>query len=162
MGDAPQGTIRRATVGDVETLARLRHEMQKELHEGSPLGADPDDIVNAIRTYFQKELRGAHFAAFFAERDGEVAATGALVVYDVPPGPSNPSGTEACIMNMYTVPGWRRHGLATLIMNELIRHGYQEGARRFWLRASEHGRAVYQKLGFETPGHYMQKFVHYL
>lgn len=160
MGDSVAWGVRRASLDDVETLVRLRHDMQQELHEGHPHGVPPEELVDAIRAYFQKELRGGHFAAFFAERDGEIGATGAVVVYDVPPGPSNPSGTEAIIMNMYTVPKWRGHGLATLIMNELIRHGYQEGARRFWLRASEDGRAVYEKLGFEAPGHYMQKFVY--
>ncbi|MEX0682596.1 MAG: GNAT family N-acetyltransferase [Dehalococcoidia bacterium] len=152
--------IRRATVDDVEELVLLRHAMQTEdLNEGDHHGVHPDEIIDAMRAYFQKELKGGHFAAFFAEHEGKVAATGALVVFDVPPGPSNPSGTEAYIMNMYTVPEHRREGLATLIMNTLIAHGYNEGARRFWLRASEEGRLVYQHLGFETPGHYMQKFV---
>jgi len=154
--------IRRATPDDIDTLVALRHDMQRELYDAHPHGVHPDELLDAIRAYFQKELRGAHFAAFLAERHGEIGATGAVVVYDVPPGPSNPGGAEAIIMNMYTVPRWRGHGLATLIMNELIRHGYREGARRFWLRASPNGRALYEKLGFEAPGHYMQKFVYEL
>jgi GNAT superfamily N-acetyltransferase len=151
-------TVRRATRDDVETLVRLRHDMQVELHEEHH-GVHPNDIVEQTREYFRRELSGKHFAAFFVEHEEEIAGTGALVVFDVPPGPSNPGGAEAYIMNMYTVPKYRRAGLATLIINTLIRHGYGEGARRFWLRASEQGRLVYEHLGFETPGHYMQRFV---
>ncbi len=150
-------TIRRATVDDVELLVRLRYEMQTELEGDRHLGGvRPEDILDNVRTYFQRELKGGHFAGFFVENDGEVVATGCAVVYDVPPSPSNPSGAEGYIMNMYTVPAWRHHGLARRLLDKLIEHSRAEGAGRVWLRASDQGKAVYRKYGFEAPGHYMQ------
>ena len=158
--DSQAFTIRRATLEDVETLVRLRYGMQtEEVQRGDHHGVSPDDIVDAMREYFRKELSGGHFAAFLVQDGEEIVGTGAIVVFDVPPGRSNPTGTEGYIMNMYTLPSYRRRGLASLILRTLIRHGYSEGARRFWLRASEQGRPVYEHHGFEAPGHYMQKFV---
>jgi GNAT superfamily N-acetyltransferase len=149
--------MRRATPEDVELLVRLRYEMQHELEGDSHLGGvSPADIKENVRAYFARELKGGHFAGFFVENEGDVVATGCVVVYDVPPSPSNPSGAEGYIMNMYTVPAWRHHGLARRLLDKLIEHARAEGAGRVWLRASEQGKFVYQKYGFELPGHYMQ------
>ena len=151
-------TIRRATLDDVEELVRLRHDMQLELGEGDH-GAHPDTIVEATREYFTKQLAGFHFTAFFAEADGRVVGTGAFVVYDVPPSPSNPSGTDAYVMNMYTLPEYRGRGIARMVLDRLTEQAYAEGARRVWLRASEQGRRVYEHFGFQTRDNYMQKFL---
>lgn len=153
-------TIRRVTSApeDVETLVQMRYAMQVELGEGTA-SIDPKDIIDVTRDYFTKQLSGFHFAAFFVEYGAKIVATGGLVVYDNPPGPSNPSGTEGYIMNMYTDPAWRGHGLAKLILNRLVEHARAEGAGRVWLRASEIGRTVYERFGFVQRDHYMQMFI---
>jgi len=153
-------TVRRTTLDDVEQLVRLRYEMQMELDEGEHHGVSPADLIDGNRDYFTKQLTGFHFAAFFAEAEGRVIGTGGVVVYDVPPGRSNPSGAEGYIMSMYTVPEWRGRGVARRVLDHLIEHAYAEGARRLWLRASPHGRPLFEKYGFEAPGHYMQTFLH--
>jgi GNAT superfamily N-acetyltransferase len=153
-------TIRRVTSSpeDIETLVQMRYAMQMELEEGTP-EVHPKDIIEATREYFTRQLSGYHFSAFFVQYGAEVVATGGLVVYDNPPGPSNPSGTEGYIMNMYTVPAWRGHGLAKLILDRLVEHARAEGAGRVWLRASEQGRKVYERFGFQPRGTYMQMFI---
>lgn len=153
-------TIRRvtSTPEDIETLVQMRYAMQTELEEGTP-DIHPRDLLEANRDYFAKQLSGYHFAAFFVQFGTEVVATGGLVVYDNPPGPSNPSGTEGYIMNMYTMPAWRGHGLAKLILNRLVEHARAEGAGRVWLRASDQGRKVYERFGFQQRDTYMQMFI---
>ena len=153
-------TIRQATLDDVEALVQLRHAMQTELDEASRHGVSPDDIVDAVRDYFAKQLAGNHFAAFFAEAEGKIVGTGGVVVYDVPPSPSNPSGAEGYVMNIYTAPDWRGFGVAHAIVDNLVRHAYKEGARRMWLRTSDFGESVYRRFGFEKRDHYMQMFLH--
>jgi GNAT superfamily N-acetyltransferase len=151
-------TVRRCTMDDVEELVRLRHDMQVELGEGDH-GVDPDAIVDATREYFVKQLNGYHFAAFFAEAGGKVIGTGAFVVYDVPPSPANPSGVDAYILNVYTLPEWRGSGVAAAVLERVIRQAYAEGARRVWLRTSPGAREVYERFGFEGRDNYMQKFL---
>jgi len=152
-------TIRRATLADVESLVRMRHAMQVELHEAGH-GVSPDDIIDQMRDYFTKQLTGFHFAAFLAEAEGRVIGTGGVVVFDVPPSPSNPSGAEGYVMNMYTVPEWRGRGVAHTIIDALVRHAYHEGARRMWLRTTDDGESVYERFGFRKRDHYMQMYLH--
>lgn len=154
MGDI---IIRRATLGDVEEMVRLRHDMQEEMGEGR--GADPDAIVDATRDYFQKQLTGKHFVGILAEDAGRIVGTGSFVVYDTPPSTANPSGVDAYVLNMYTVPGYRGRGVARQILDALLARAYEEGARRIWLRTSDQARTVYEHLGFQSRDNYMQRFL---
>jgi GNAT superfamily N-acetyltransferase len=151
-------TIRRATLDDVEDMVRLRHDMQAEMGEVQH-GVDADAIVDANREYFTKQLNGFHFTGFLAEHEGQIVGTGAFVVYDTPPSRANPSGTDAYVLNMYTVPEHRGHGIARDILAALIDRAYEEGARRIWLRTSEQARRMYEHLGFESRSNYMQKYL---
>jgi GNAT superfamily N-acetyltransferase len=86
--------------------------------------------------------------AFVAETDGQIVATSGMVVYEAPPTGGNPTGVEGYIMNMYTLPEWRGHGLARRLLDCLTEHARGLGARRVWLRASAQGRRVYEPYGF--------------
>jgi GNAT superfamily N-acetyltransferase len=152
-------TIRRATTDDVETLVRLRHAMQGEMDHSHEI-ATPDEIVGEMRDYFSQQLTGNHFAAFIAEAGSQVIGTGGVVVFDVPPSPSNPSGAEGYVMNMYTVPEWRGRGVGHALVDAIVKHAYGEGARRMWLRTSDDGESVYERFGFRKRDHYMQMWLH--
>lgn len=141
---------------DIEDLVRLRYAMQKEVAV-SHHGVSPEDIVESTHDYFEKQLNGNHFAAFFAVApDGQIIGTGGFVVYDTPPSPGNPSGTEGYIMNMYTVPEWRNRGVAHAILDAIAKHARKEGATRLWLRYTEGSKHVYETFGFVPRDNYMQ------
>lgn len=153
----PEYTIRQATLDDIDDMVRLRHDMMAEMGDHDEAGADA--IVDAMREYFRKQLTGKHFFGFVAVKDGRVISTGSFVVYDTPPSTANPSGTDAYVLNMYTIPEYRGHGIAKHILDALLKRAYEEGARRIWLRTSVEARPVYEHLGFESRDNYMQLFL---
>jgi GNAT superfamily N-acetyltransferase len=58
------------------------------------------------------------------------------------------SGRQAIIQNVYTEPGWRRRGLGTLLMKEIIAWAQKTGIDSLVLHASDEGRPLYENLGF--------------
>jgi GNAT superfamily N-acetyltransferase len=60
------------------------------------------------------------------------------------------SGRQAIIQNVYTEPEWRRRGLGTLLMKEIIAWSQKTGIESLVLHASDEGRQLYEKLGFVT------------
>ena len=58
------------------------------------------------------------------------------------------SGRQAIIQNVFTDPEWRRRGLGTLLMKEIIAWSKQTGIESLVLHASDEGRPLYEKLGF--------------
>jgi GNAT superfamily N-acetyltransferase len=52
------------------------------------------------------------------------------------------------VLNVYTEPAWRRHGLAQQLMRELLAWARKERLDRLVLHASADGRRLYERLGF--------------
>lgn len=158
MGKAASWDIRRATVDDIEELVRLRLAMMAEMAdhfgEGARAGQD-DELADANRAYMREAMPAGEFVAYVAESDGEMVATSGLRVYRVAPHTGNLEGVGAYVLNMYTVPTWRGRGLATALLEQLVRHARDAGAKSVSLRASAAGRSVYESYGFGSDDSFM-------
>jgi GNAT superfamily N-acetyltransferase len=143
-------TIRQATAADVEALATLRVAFLAEedsLHDENERAT----FLQLTRQYFAQTIPSGEFISWVAEVEGEIVACSGLIFFQRPPSLRNPSGKEAFILNMYTVPQWRSRGLATQLLHALLHYVQtQTDARRIWLYATEQGRPIYEKAGFKT------------
>ncbi len=76
------------------------------------------------------------------ELDGVTAAQGQVAVW----------GTYATFDQIVTEPAYRRRGLGSVVMRELAAAAFQQGARTGVLVATEAGRALYTRLGWDLIG----------
>ena len=60
-----------------------------------------------------------------------------------------PDGRSAFIMNMFTLPEYRKQGIASTLLNHLLEDGKQLGISFFELHATPDGQTVYIKQGFQ-------------
>jgi len=148
-------SIRPATTSDLATLLEFRMAMIVELF-GGEYAPDVDQVATtAANERWIAEHFGRDFIAWMADIDGRPVASAALMWFPHPPGPKNPTGMEAYILNVYTRPEARRMGLARALMDRLVEAARAAGARRVWLRASADGRLLYESMGFRE-GDYLQ------
>ena len=146
--------VRRATLDDVDDLVLLRVALLREM--GALAEADDAPLAEAIRRYLVADLLVGRFIAWVGtDGEGTVIACGGLVFLQKPPSPSNHSGREAYIMNMYTAPVWRGRGLATRLFEALMGDVREVGARLVRLHETEDGRALYERSGFRLVGNEM-------
>lgn len=151
-------TLRRASVKDVETLTRLRLAMWAEMKmPGLDGAAEPPE--EAIVDYFRATVPSGEFVAFLAEAESETVGCGGMVLFRKPPQKGNLTGMEGYILNMYTEPACRGHGIGRAILDRLIEAARVAGAGTVWLRASEMGAPVYERAGFAGNPTYMQRSV---
>ena len=153
MGEA--FTLRRATVDDIDLLLELRQAMWRE-GAADMDSADAGEALDNAREYFEEKVPSGEYVCFLAEAGGHVVGIGGMFLYRHPPRPRSPRGVEGYILNMLTLPDWRRKGIASAIMRELLDCAREAGAALVGLRASEDGRRVYEKFGFAENPHYMQ------
>ena len=153
--DTGRISIRPAVPSDLATLVEFRLAMLVDIFgQQTGLGPDPATLRAANERWFGEHL-GRDFITWMAELDGIPAACAGLIWYEHPPGPLNPSGLEAYVVDVYTRPEARRLGLARTLVERLLEAARAAGAGRIWLRASDDGRPLYEALGFVT-GNYMQ------
>lgn len=135
--------IRPALPADAMDLSRLRVEMYGEL--GWSLS---EGFFERTLAFFQKALTKEHFVTLIQEVNGKIAATGSLTFFEVPPTAHQAMGHSARLMNMYTVPAYRRRGYAAAVLSELLTLAKARECERILLYSLPAGRQLYRKMGF--------------
>ncbi|MDY7041547.1 MAG: GNAT family N-acetyltransferase [Chloroflexota bacterium] len=140
-------TVRRATVTDVRDLVRLRRVMFEAMSFDDPVQLDAADAASAA--YFAEAIPAGKFHGWLAVTSAGVAvSSGGVVIDQHPPGPGNLSGQVGYIMNVVTIPPYRRQGIARRIMRVMLKWLADQGIQRVTLHATEMGRSLYAALGF--------------
>ncbi|WP_307290714.1 GNAT family N-acetyltransferase [Bacillus sp. SORGH_AS_0510] len=145
---------RMATTDDVKQLVRLR---KKQLVDE---GLEPTiDIDLELQAFFKNKLTDGSLIQWLVEDQEEIIACGAVIFYDFPPSFTNKSGKKAYIANMYTRETYRGKGIATNLLTKLVEETKTRGITKMWLAASELGRPVYKKFGFQETDEFLELHV---
>jgi GNAT superfamily N-acetyltransferase len=149
-------TVRRVGPADVADWARLRVALMVSEGLTTPGTEAAGALEASIATWLGERLDSPSFGAFVALVDGRVVGSGGISVYDNPPGPGLAT-REAYVMSMFTEPDARGRGIARAVLAALLDFARAAGGvDRVWLRASDVGRPVYERSGFEARGNYLQ------
>lgn len=141
--------FREATIDDAEALAALRRQQLADEGEALPVGDAP------VRDYFRSAIADGTFVGRLALEGGVIVATGGLCLYRLPPSGSNPSGNVAYVTNMFTLPAYRRRGIATALLERILGEARGRGCAVARLHASADGEGLYRKFGFTPSEGYM-------
>ncbi|MGN0153248.1 MAG: GNAT family N-acetyltransferase [Lachnospiraceae bacterium] len=138
---------RKATIEDIDELVRTRIIV---LRAANKLSNDVDMSVveQASDTYYRRALESGEHIAYLVHDNGTFIGAGGVSFYQVMPTYHNPSGKKAYIMNMYTVPEYRRQGIAFYTLDLLIKDARKQGVSQIALEATNMGRPLYEKYGF--------------
>lgn len=146
-------SIRKATLHDLDELIRLRLELLFQIDHSTRQSREY--VAEANRRYFQRMIPTSDFETWVADTGSCLVACGSLLLIHRLPHGENIHGVDGYVMNMYTQSGWRKHGLATRILSQLVSYAADKNAKLVWLRASEEGRSLYIKTGFQPQSTYM-------
>ncbi len=109
---------------------------------------DAGELRESLRIYFEKSLNKGEYISWIAKSGSEFAGIGGMVIYKRPGNFLVSDGITGYIINMYTVPQFRKLGIATAILNKLVESGKDLGVSFFELHASQQGEPIYLKQGF--------------
>jgi GNAT superfamily N-acetyltransferase len=151
MRNEKQIIYRLATLNDVPTLVDYRVRFLNELY--SHVENDETQVIReSLLRYFTKAIPLGDFIAWVAELDGKTVATSGMVVWQKPALYGGvESGRLGYLLNFYTIPEARRKGIATRLLNELIKEARFLGLKYLHLHASKYGESIYRKAGFGEP-----------
>ncbi len=137
---------RKANVTDIDVLSQMRVSM---LCDGKEYTDEfKFKLYNNIKSYILGGFKDKSFIAWVAVQNNEVIAMGGLAYYVLPPNDWCPSGRTAYIGNMYTIPDYRRKGIATKLLSLLVDEAKENCSERILLDATDMGKPLYEKYGF--------------
>lgn len=142
-------TYRHATPSDLEALVaeRLRFIKVDSVHP------DYDEISANCRTFFEEGLNAGTCDAVLAEEDGRCIGTAIAFYYLSVPSSRNHTGKNAYITSVFVEPEYRRRGIASEMLRQIVAQAQAYGCVNIMLTATEMGKSLYETLGFiQTPG----------
>ena len=140
-------TYHKATAADVQTLVNMRIAFSIDLM-GTQTQADINELKTHLTTYFTQTINHTCFA-YIAKQNNLAVGIGELIVRTQPGNFKNPTGIVGYLMNMYTLPAFRKQGICAHILNQLITDAKQQGITLFELHATPAGENVYIQNGFK-------------
>ena len=130
----------------IEQIVEHRRAIFAELGHGeSALSA----MAAAFRPWLQERMGKGEYRGWLAVAAGRAVAGAGLWLMDWPPGILDPTLPRADILNVYTLPEYRRRGMARgLLVAALEWCRAHRAATVVRLNSTPSGRALYESLGF--------------
>ena len=140
-------TYHKAGPNDLQALIDNRIAFTLEL-AGPQSSEDIASLKKGLKSYFTETLKTNASIWYIAKAGSAVAGIGGLVFRLHPGNFKTPSGRSGYIINMYTVPAFRKKGVCSGILNALIDDARRSGVNFFELHATKAGEFAYIKNGF--------------
>jgi predicted acetyltransferase len=139
---------RKANINDIDDLVRMRLMFLKEAQNVTNTELD-DYVMKSLKDYFSNNIFNDNFISWIACENNKIIATSGLCFYTMPCSYKHLTGKTAYIMNMFTLPKYRKAGIAIKLFELVVKEAKDLGYKKIQLHASEMGRNLYKKFGFE-------------
>ncbi len=140
--------IRLATPDDAPALAEMRRRMFLDIGK-----ADDERIrrvIEAFVPWVSDAIRRERYVGWVVSAPGgEIVSNAGLMLIDWPPNTRDLNPIRGYVLNVWTHPDHRRRGLARRLMDVVMAEARRRQIRVLALHASDQGRQMYEKLGFQ-------------
>jgi len=156
-GPPAEITIREATPGDSAVILHHRRSMFRDMGEGTV--EELDRMVEVAGPWLTRALADGSYHHWIAlDQSGRIAGGGGVLLCAWPANPKDACTERAVILNVYTEREFRKRGIARQVMLTILDWAKGRGLRAVNLHASDEGRHLYKKLGFEPTNEMRLKF----
>lgn len=143
--------FKRLTIDYIDIIVELRIKQLKD--EGA---VELFDIKPNLYTFYNEQLKSNSFIIFGCFMDNKIIATGSLSTVYKPPYYNCPNGKIGLLSSMYVDPSYRRCGIATKILDEIMKYARDNEFSLIHITASKMGELLYAKYGFIKKDNFME------
>lgn len=138
-------TIRNITRAEIPAFAENRYEFV-ECIKGV---ADRAEFLRVTEEYLYAHFGDGSYIARCAFDGDKIVSSAILCVYELLPVERHFKHVNGLLLNVFTLPEYRRQGLAFRVLTELFAQAKAAGVCEVYLDYTDEGYPLYVKLGFE-------------
>lgn len=137
----------KAEINDISVLIELRIAYLIEDY-GKLSDENITVISDNLKIYFREHLNN-DLHVYVCREDNRIISCCFLCVTEKPSNPSFINGRTGTILNVYTIPEYRKRGIARKLLEMLLAEAKQSKLDFVELKATDSGYNLYKSIGFE-------------
>ncbi|MCF7920053.1 MAG: GNAT family N-acetyltransferase [Candidatus Cloacimonetes bacterium] len=141
---------RRIDCSDISLYVDYRIMFLIEL-QGDQSPKKEKQLREELTEYFKHAIADKSYIGWIAEYNAKPVGFGGMVIQKIPGHFKYVKGLKGYILNMFTIPEYRRNGISHNILQKLILDGKKLGLNSIYLHATKDGIDLYRKEGFSEP-----------
>ena len=138
--------FRKLSINDNDIFIELRMVYLNEEFQINDIGKIK--IQENLSKYFSEHILKDDFIGMVCEYNGIIISVAFMTISEKPPNPNFLNGKTGTLLNVYTFPEYRRNGIATKLLKEIISEAKKLDIKTIDLEATDAGVNLYEKLGF--------------
>ena len=142
---------RRLNRGDLKIFIELRTTQLQEEGAEAVCGLEP-----MLYEYYNKHLIDGTFVSWLAIYNDKIIGTSGMSFVEKPPTYGNANGKIGLLSSMYTIPQYRRKGIAKELLSRVMNEAKEYGCGAVQITASDMGILLYSDFGFKKNNNFMQ------
>lgn len=150
--------IRRAELPELSLIMEWRMRVLREVF-CLPEDTDMTELYSENEQYYREHLQDGTHTAVFVCAGERIIGCGGICYQTEMPSPDNPNGKCGYLMNIYTLPEYRRMGVGREIVSFLIKDAQLKNVKKLSLESSEMAEKLYQSTGFLRNEHFYLKYL---
>ncbi len=142
---------------DLSTIVKMRIDQLTEEYTSSgrtvPEGVD---LENSLMDFYKRNMAAGTYVSWLAFDGDKIVGTSGMSFAEKPPYFTCPTGRLGILSSMYTHPDYRRMGIATSLLDRVVKEAKDYGCGTIYITASDVGVKLYEAYGFKHNGNFLQ------
>ena len=114
------------------------------------------DLRPALSDHYLRHLVDGTFVSWLAFAGSRMVATSGISIVEKPPYYGCPTDRIGLVPGMYTLPAWRRQGIARDLLCRVVGEARSRGCGAVQITASDAGVLLYRSVGFAHNANFLQ------
>ena len=150
-------TYRKLTENELDEIIRLRIDQLTEEYTSSGKSVPENvDLESALMDFYKRNLAAGTYVSWLAFDGDKIVGTSGMSFAEKPPYFTCPTGRLGILSSMYTDPDYRRMGIASNLLDRVVKEAKDYGCGTIYITASDVGVKLYEAYGFRHNGNFMQ------
>ena len=144
---------------ELREITKMRiDQLTEEYTSGGRTVPSDVDLESALMDFYIRNLAAGTYVSWLAFDKDKIVGTSGMSFAEKPPYFTCPSGRIGILSSMYTDPSYRRKGIATQLLDRVVKEAKDYGCGTIYITASDMGVKLYESYGFKHNGNFMQYY----
>ena len=148
---------KRLTENELGRIIEMRIEQLTEEYTSAGKKVPEDvDLETALLDFYKRNMAAGTYVSWLAFDGDKIVGTSGMSFAEKPPYFTCTSGKLGILSSMYTDKNYRRMGIATQLLDRVVKEAKDYGCGTIYITASNVGVKLYEAYGFKHNGNFMQ------